>query len=101
MIKIEETPKPIKKTTGRKSGTKWCASDLPEGCHVDNLWHKTFIPTYIKYVSQQDDPWTVDDKAAKSAMQKIWHTVYKKSISYQITTDGPVFAVVSVCSLHV
>jgi hypothetical protein len=52
-------------------------------------------------VAQQQNPWTVEDKAAKLAMQKIWQAVYKKSIPYQITTDGPVFAVVSICILHV
>jgi hypothetical protein len=68
--------------------------DLPEGCAEDNRWRKTFIPTYIWFVAQQDDPWAVSDVAAKAGLQKIWNVVYP-DIKYKIRTDGPVFALVS------
>jgi len=73
--------------------------DLPEGCCENNNWTKIFIPTYIWFVGQQDDPWNVDDMTAKSAMQKIWKSVYGKNLAYKITTDTPVFSIVSFCFL--
>ena len=71
-------------------------SDLPKGATGDGLWHHAFVPMYIDFVSQQEDPWTIDDASAISAMQKIWKVVYKKKDieSYKIKTDGPVFALV-------
>jgi hypothetical protein len=65
------------------------------GCAEDGRWRKIFVPTYIWFVAQQEDPWTVDDAVAKSAMQKIWQVVFGKDIPHKVTTDGPVFGVVS------
>jgi hypothetical protein len=92
IIKIEDTPKPAKKTAGRRSGRKWHTVDLPEGCGSE--WRKKFIPTFFKWISNLDDSWTVDDVAAKSALQKIWKVSFPE-IAYKIKTDGPVFVVVS------
>jgi hypothetical protein len=92
IIKIEDTPKPAKKTTGHRSGPKWHTTDLPEGCGSE--WRKVFIPTFFKWICHLDDPWTVDDMATKSALQKIWQVSFRE-IAYKIKTDGPVFAVVT------
>jgi hypothetical protein len=79
----------------RQAGCKWTTADFPMGCNENNLFQKCFIPTYIKWVGQPSNPWTVDDLVAITAMQKIWTVVYGKTIPYKITTDGPVFAIVS------
>jgi hypothetical protein len=79
----------------RQAGRKWMMADLPEACHTNNLFRKSFIPTYIKWVSQGRNPWTVDDLAAVTAMQKIWNTVYRNTIHYTISTNSPAFAIVS------
>jgi hypothetical protein len=79
----------------RQAGRKWTTADLPEACHTNNLFRKSFIPTYIKWVSQGRNPWTVDDLDAVAAMRKIWNAVYGNTIRYTISTDGPVFAIVS------
>jgi len=91
-------PKPDKNVSTRRHGVKWATKDLPEGAIDDGLWRKVFVPTYIDFVGQQEDPWTVDDTVAKSAMQKIWKVVYKDRDveSYKIKTDGPVFGLVRV-----
>jgi hypothetical protein len=47
---------------------KWTTADLPIGCNKNNLFRKKFIPTYIKWVGEQNDPWMVDDLAAVTAM---------------------------------
>ena len=43
-----------------------------------------------------NDPWTIDDLVVVTAMQKIWNTVYRKTIICTISTDSPVFAIVSI-----
>jgi hypothetical protein len=101
IIEIEETPKPIRKTATTRRGSKWQTVDLPLGCVEDGLWRKTFIPTYIAFISQQEDPWTITDAVAKSAMQKIWDKIFGEDIPHKITTDGAVFSVVSCILLSV
>jgi len=78
-----------------QAGHKWTVADLPQGCNKNNLFHKHFIPMYIKFLAQGGDPWTVDELTAVMAMQKIWNMVYGKTIPYKISSDGPVFAIVS------
>jgi hypothetical protein len=80
----------------RQAGRKWTLADLPEACNKNNLFRKRFIPTYIKFVAQSGDPWTIDDLAAVTAMQKIWNAIYGQTIPYTISTDGPVFAIVHI-----
>ena len=50
---------------------------------------------YIKFVAQVGDPWTTEDLTAVTAVQKIWTVVYGKTIPYTISTDCPIFAIVS------
>jgi len=50
---------------------------------------------YIKFLAQGGNPWTVDYLMVVMAMQKIWNMVYGKMIPYKISSDGPVFAIVS------
>jgi hypothetical protein len=79
----------------RKSGQKWTMQHLPPACHYESRWRRIFIPTYISFIAQQQDTWTVDDSVAISAMRKIWKVVYGNTISCKIAIDGPVFAIVS------
>jgi hypothetical protein len=84
----------------RQAGRRWTVADLPAGCNENNLFRKCFIPTYFKFVAKGGNPWTMDDLEAVKAMQKIWNQVYGKTIPYKITTDCPVFAIVSLQELY-
>ena len=91
-MKVEvTTPKPSKTLV---RGKRWSTAHLPEVCNAKGLWRKYFIPTYIWSVSRGDNPWAIDDLNAISNMKKIWAKVYGNE-KLTITTDGPVFAVVS------
>lgn len=83
----------------RQAGQKWTLADLPKDCCQNNLFHKHFIPTYIKFVAQGSDPWTIEDLMAITTMQKIWTAVYGKTNPYTISTDCPVFAIISLIIL--
>jgi hypothetical protein len=83
-----------------QAGHKWTVANLPAGCNENNLFHKCFIPTYIKFLAEGGDPWTMDELTVVTAMQKIWNAVYGKKIPYMITTDCPVFAIVSLQELY-
>ena len=91
---VKDTPKPNRPAM-RQAGRKWTSADLPKDCSQNNLFRKHFIPTYIKFVAQGCDPWTINDLTAVTAMQKIWAAVYRKTIPYTISTDCPVFAIIS------
>ena len=54
---------------------------------------------YIKFIAQGGDPWTIEDLMAITTMQKILMAVYGKTIPYTISTDCPVFAIVSLIIL--
>ena len=58
---------------------------------------------YIKFVAQVGDPWTTEDLTAVTAVQKIWTVVYGKTNPYTISTDCPIFAIVSliIFMLHI
>ena len=87
----------------RQAGQKWTLANLPKDCCQNNLFHKHFIPMYIKFVAQVGDPWTTEDLTAVTAVQKIWTVVYGKTIPYTISTDCPIFAIVSliIFMLHI
>jgi hypothetical protein len=72
-------------------------ADLPGGSAEDSRYRRKFIPTYIWFVAQQEDPWAIDDATAKIGMQKIWNAIFK-DIPHKVTTDGPVFGLVSLIS---
>ena len=80
----------------RQAGQKWTLANLPKECNQNNMFPKRFVPTYFKLVAQGNDPWTIDGLVAVTTMQKIWTTVYGKTITCTISTDSPVFAIVSI-----
>jgi hypothetical protein len=91
-VKVEvTTPKPSKTLV---RGKRWSTTHLPEICNVNNRWRKQFIPTYIWTVSRGNNPWAIEDLNAISNLKKIWTKIYGNE-KFIITTDGPVFAVVS------
>jgi len=53
-----------------------------------------------QFVAEGGDPWTMDDLTAVTAMQKIWNAIYGEKIPYKITTNCPVFAIVSLQELY-
>ena len=57
------------------------------------MFHKRFVPIYFKSIAQ---PWTINDLVAVTTMQKIWTTVYGKTITCTISTNSPIFAIVSI-----
>lgn len=67
-------------------------TDLPEG--VDQkLWRRTFIPTYMRFVGSQSNPWEIPVKVACSTMQLIWDPLFT-DIPYDITGDSLVYLLV-------
>jgi hypothetical protein len=91
-VKIEvTTPQP---TRTREVGKKWMTAHLPAVCSINGRWRKRFVPTYIWFVARGDNPWAVEDAIAVSALKKIWTKIYTNE-KFSITSDGPVFAVVS------
>jgi len=95
IVKMEDRLVPPE-PPARKSGQKWTTQHLPPACHYEGRWRRVFIPTYMSFIARQQDAWTVDDSVAILAMRKIWKAVYGDTISYKITTDSPVFAVVRI-----
>lgn len=91
-MKIEATTPQPPRT--REVGKKWATAHLPGVCGINGRWRKKFIPTYIWFVARGDNPWAVEDSIALSALKKIWTKIYGNE-KFAITTDGPVFAVVS------
>jgi hypothetical protein len=83
-----------------ENGTRWTNADLPFGCRKDNVWRRTYIPTYITFVAGYRDPWTVGDDDAVTAMQKTWNKVYLNrsrmaDIQHQVVVNNAVFSIVS------
>lgn len=80
-----------------KTGRKLALSnrDLPDGVHEKDRWHKNFIPTFLWWVGQQQDPWNLPDDEVITALQQIWNVVYKK-IPYTVEPKDAVVAVVCI-----
>jgi len=69
--------------------------DLPSGCQTNDTWRRAFIPTYLRWVATQGDPWALDDEKALKAMQDIWDAIYEQRVQYTITLNDPVSSIVS------
>ena len=69
--------------------------DLPRGVHDNNDWDKKFIPTYKKWLSTRDKPWSfVGQDESIAALQVIWRAVYPH-IDYVIDAQCFVYRLVS------
>jgi hypothetical protein len=88
-----KSPQVIKKSASSCAAPKFTNYDLPDGSKA--LWWPVFIPTYAKFVANQEDPWLVKDQEAVVALQKVWNTIYPK-ISYAVEFRGVVFTLVCV-----
>jgi len=71
----------------------------PPECQTNHSFRKRFIPTYINLVAREKDPWSIDDSKAISLMEQSYMVVYKRPPPYKITTDCPIFTIVS--DLHI
>jgi hypothetical protein len=62
--------------SGQQGRVHYTNRDLPPGSQDANVWHRVFIPTYIVFVANYSDPWSVKDEDALVALQHVWNTVY-------------------------
>jgi hypothetical protein len=68
-------------------------ADLPGGIDF-KVWRRVFVPTFMRWVSQQDNPFEHNPKLGCSAMQKIWDSIFS-DVPYTITQSCSVYALVS------
>ena len=92
---VKNTPKPVRQPM-RQAGQS--------GHWLIFLKNATRIICFANILSRltsnlllkvMNDPWTIDDVVVVTAIQKIWNTAYRKTIICTISTDSPVFAIVS------
>ena len=97
-MKIEDkkVARPAKLDTRSKSTKK----DLPAGCQDGNLYRGCFITTYLKFIGQYANPWSIDDTDAVNAMKKIWKVVYRKKIEHVVEFGDKVFMNVSTYCIY-
>jgi hypothetical protein len=91
-VKDEPLASKSSKLDGRSRAT---SKHLPLGCHDGNVWRRSFIPTYINYIANCADPWTVPDAEALAAMRKIWKRVYGSKLDHMIEIGDAVFKTVT------
>jgi hypothetical protein len=94
MVKTSSVQPPAKQ--GKGDAQKFTNKALPDGCQDGNRWRRIFIPTYIHFVADCENPWSVNSDKAVAAMQKIWNTVYGKSIPHTVQVNQAVFSVVCI-----
>jgi hypothetical protein len=94
---VGEVPKPL--IPSRRPRARWTTDDLPEGATDERRWRKVFVPTFIHYVAQQNDPWGVRGELVKPALQIAWDNIYPH-IKHQVKSDGPVFHLVRIMFLR-
>jgi hypothetical protein len=94
IVKLEPTSPPPKRKTGRKD--KFTNADLPKGTLDGGGWRRTFIPSYLQYLSSREieDAWAIDDNEAASIMQNVWDFIYGARVRCEIAVAGPVFFIV-------
>jgi hypothetical protein len=85
--------------SGRQGRVHYTNRDLPPGSQDANVWRRVFIPTYIVFVANYSNPWSVKDKDALVALQHVWNTVYlnpKKNLGLAHTVEhqDSVFSIV-------
>lgn len=49
---------------------------LPPGTEEGNVFRAVFIPTYLRWVGTQANPWVIPDDVAVGVLQTIWDTIY-------------------------
>lgn len=68
-------------------------SDLPGDIDF-KIWCCVFVPTFMQWISQQDNPFKHNAKLGCSAMQKIWDSIFLE-VPYMITQSCTVYGLVS------
>jgi hypothetical protein len=90
---VEAKPK-IEKATGESSTIKrFKNGDLPNGIDF-KVWRRVFVPTFMRWVSQQDNPFEHNPKIGCNVMQRIWDSVFS-DVPCTITQSSAVYALVS------
>jgi hypothetical protein len=89
---VVETKPKISKNTG-ESSKRAKNSDLPSDIDF-KIWRRVFVPTFMRWVSQQDNPFEHNTKLGCEVMQQIWDTIFP-DVPYTIIPSGPVHALVS------
>ena len=71
--------------------------DLPDGIDY-KVWRHIFVPTFMKWVSQQDNPFEHNPKCSCEAMQNIWDALFDE-VPYMVVPSSAVYALVSIISI--
>ena len=87
---MEQTEPLVK---GKRS--KYTNADLPAGSQEHNVWRGKVVPTFIQYMSTDENIWGTDDDVAADTMQRIWDFIYGAKIPQKIMLGGPILSVVS------
>ena len=91
---VETKPKFEKTSESSTSSSKRPKnSDLPKGIDL-KVWRRVFVPTFMRWVSQQENPFEHNVKLGCSAMQKIWDSIFH-DVPCTITQSSPVYGLVS------
>ena len=67
--------------------------DLPNGIDY-KVWCQVFVPTFMKWVSQQDSPFKHNARLTCEVMQKIWDALFDE-VPHVVVQSSPVYALVS------
>lgn len=86
---VVETKPKISKNTG-ESSKRAKNSDLPSDIDF-KIWRRVFVPTFMRWVSQQDNPFEHNTKLGCEVMQQIWDDIFP-DVPYTIIPSGPVHA---------
>jgi len=89
---VVETKPKISKNTGEPS-KRPKNGDLPSDIDY-KVWRRVFVPTFMRWVSQQDNPFEHNAKLASEVMQLIWDNIFP-DVPYMIIPSGPVYVLVS------
>ena len=95
-LDVVETKPKIEKTGGESSTSSSKRpknSDLPRDIDF-KVWRRVFVPTFMRWVSKQDNPFEHNPKLGCSAMQKIWDTIFP-DVPCMITQSCAVYGLVS------
>src|ERR1700683_2168678 len=89
---VVETKPKISKNTGEPS-KRPKNGDLPSNIDF-KIWCRVFVPTFMRWVSQQENPFEHNAKLGCEVMQQIWDAIFP-DVPYMIIQSGPVHALVS------
>ncbi|KZT27769.1 hypothetical protein NEOLEDRAFT_1176367 [Neolentinus lepideus HHB14362 ss-1] len=54
-------------------------SEMPNGIATSPLWLRAFVPTLIRYMATQLDPWSADDKKLVPVMQDAYNAIFRSN----------------------